>query len=266
MPIRKKTTETQEMNIMQIRESHLILHIRGRRPFICEAMSEKARRELLFPPDKRGRRDRESLKHDPILEYRNSCYTFGENTQPTRLNFPGVSFKKAAGIAALRMGGATKTEIGQLVWIDPEKVPIYGVPQMIMNIVRSSDISRTPDVRTRAIVPEWACIIEVHYVGNVIKPQQITNLLGGAGIICGVGGWRQEKGSSNFGQFEIVEEDDPQFLSIVKHGGRAEQDAALKNPRCYDEETEKTWHWFMRESEVRERPITMPGEPVTAKR
>ena len=42
-------------------------------------------------------------------------------------------------------------------------MPIIGTPVLRMDITRSSDIGRTPDVRTRAYFPEWSVVIRVLY-------------------------------------------------------------------------------------------------------
>jgi hypothetical protein len=80
---------------------------------------------------------------------------------------------------------------------------------------------------------------------------QVANLLAMAGVLRGVGGWRQEKGSASYGQFELVSQDNPDFKRICKTGGRAAQDAALKDPEFYDGDTEELFRWF--EAEVSRR-------------
>ena len=62
--------------------------------------------------------------------------------------------------------------------------------------------------------------------------------------MSGLGDWRIEKGSGSYGGFEIVDPDDPEFLEIVKEGGRQAQLEALENPVAYDAETEELLGWF----------------------
>jgi hypothetical protein len=68
-----------------------------------------------------------------------------------------------------------------------------GVPKIFSSITRSADINKTPDVRTRAIVPKWACKVDITYVRPVLNHTVISNLFATAGITMGVGDWRPEK-------------------------------------------------------------------------
>jgi hypothetical protein len=123
-------------------------------------------------------------------------------------------------------------------------IPVYGVPKVMCAITRSADINKTPDVRTRAILPEWACRIKIEFTKPIMREQSIANLLAAAGFQSGVGDWRQEKGSGNYGSFKLVSADDPEFVRIVKKQARAEQIAAMESPEAYDGETEELLAWF----------------------
>ena len=70
------------------------------------------------------------------------------------------------------------------------------------------------------------------------------NLISAAGLISGVGDWRQEKGSGNHGQYRICSADDPEFIHILKTGGRNAQIDAMENPAMFDVETEELLSWF----------------------
>ena len=125
---------------------------------------------------------------------------------------------------------------------------------MYMAMVRQSDMRHTPDVRTRAIFPEWACEIELGYVATLFKPNQITNLGFAAGQIIGVGDWRQEKGGSN-GKWIFVPEHDERYQRIIKTQGRKAQMEAYEKPECYDADTEELFGWFMQETARREKAV-----------
>ena len=85
------------------------------------------------------------------------------------------------------------------------------------------------------------------YVKPQLGEQTIIQLLSNAGIVIGIGDFRQEKGKGNFGQFEVVEAS--ACKDIVKTGGMKAQDAAIKTVTCYDEETAELLAWW--ESEVK---------------
>jgi hypothetical protein len=145
--------------------------------------------------------------------------------------------------AALDMPDVKKTQVGRLVWVKGYSVHLYGVPKLFMTTVRSADINRTPDIRTRAIVPEWACKVTVEFVRPHLSAKSMTHLMAAAGIISGVGDFRQEKGKGNFGQFSIVNPDDATYQRIIQTGGWEPQDEALRHPEYYDDETRELMEW-----------------------
>jgi hypothetical protein len=153
-------------------------------------------------------------------------------------------FKKAMGTAALDTPGAKKAQIGRLVYVEGELVGVYGIPKIFMSVTRSADMNRTPDVRTRAICPEWACKIPVRFTRPILRAQSVTNLLATAGVQCGVGDWRQERGSGSYGLFEIVDADNPEFTRIMKTQGRKAQLAAMDKFESHDTQTAELLEWF----------------------
>lgn len=226
--------------------------IRGASPLICNRMSEKAKRQLLLGGGKKSAAEKRGVaKHNPLIEFREAAYISSDPSSATLLRMPAVVFKKAAMGAAVDIPGAAKAQIGRLMFVPGEYVPIYGTPKLHMSITRSADMARTPDVRTRVIVPEWATIIEVRFVQPALNRTAVANLLGAAGITQGVGDWRQEKGSGSFGQFSVVSDDDADFVRIVSGGGRTHQIAAMEAAEPYDDETRELLGWFDTERERR---------------
>jgi len=241
----RKSTDRDQIDILAISGASLTVHVLGTSPLIFHRMSEKAKRELLLPRGRKTAADKASqLKHEPLQEYRASVYRYADDTHPTRLRFPAAAFKSAMATAALDLPGAKRSEIGRLTWVDGADVAIYGVPQLYMSVVRSSDINRTPDVRTRAIVARWCCKVRVNFVAPKLTAQGVANLLSAAGVTVGIGDFRQEKGKGNYGQFVLVDETDQQWREIAETGGREAQDEALANPQPYDEETAEMLEWF----------------------
>ena len=179
----------------------------------------------------------------PIAEFRASPYILPDG--PTMIGLMSSAFKGAMGTAALDLPGATKAKIGRLVYVEGDYVSIFGTPQLHMSIVRSADMNKTPDVRTRAILPEWACRVAISFVEPVIKQPAVVNLLSAAGITAGVGDWRPEKGKGAFGRFKLVNDDDPEFVRIITTGARESQAQAMEHPLPYDAETEELLGWYM---------------------
>lgn len=250
-----KKNNTEEISeILKVTTGTFECCIVGTSPLILNRMSQKAQRELLMPRGRKTAVDKAtSLKHTPIDEYRASAYTIKDENAPTLLAHLATAFKGALRTAALDMPGAKKAQIGRLTYVPGELIGIYGVPKLTMNIVRSADMNKTPDVRTRAIVPQWACRVSVTFVQPLIRAQAVANLLAAAGITVGVGDWRPEKGSSNYGQFRICDKNDPEFLDILKTGGREAQLEAMEHPVCYDDETTELLSWF--EDELSRRTL-----------
>lgn len=242
---RTTTAKAEEISILEISQGTASFALIGTSPLIFNRMATKAQRELLMPKGRKNAAERAAnLKHNPLEEYRNSVNRNKGDEAATRLCMPAPAFKGAMMTAALDLPGTKKTEIGRLVWVQGTAVDVYGVPELFMTPVRSADIGHTPDIRTRAIIPEWACVVTVNFVRPKLNVQSIARLMAAGGIIAGVGDFRQEKGKGSYGQFSAVELDNEEFRRIVAAGGREVQDAALAEPRCYDEETEELLSWF----------------------
>ncbi|MDH5244823.1 MAG: hypothetical protein OEW98_00105 [Betaproteobacteria bacterium] len=242
---KSKTTSTEISDILTVTTGTVKCHIVGDSPLIMNRISEKVWRELVLPRGKKGSVEKATtLKHDPVAEYRASPYTLSDSSEPTLLAVLSTAFKNAISTSALDMPGAKKAVVGRLTWVDRHYVGIYGVPKLFMTPVRSADMNRTPDIRTRALLPEWACVVNITFVQPLIRHQAVVNLLAAAGITMGIGDWRQQKGSGRFGQFRIVDADDADFLRIVREGGREQQEHAMAQPVAYDDQTRELLDWY----------------------
>lgn len=261
MATTKKADAGSEISILEIQRGQVDFCVLGTSPLILNRMSQKVWHELLAPKGRKTAADKaQSLKHDPIQEFRDSPYIIDSPTAPTLLGVMATAFKKAMCTAALRTPGVNKTEIAQLVYVRGELLGIYGLPKVFMSITRSADINKTPDVRTRALVPEWACRLSITFAKPALREQSLVNLLAAAGFMAGIGDWRQEKGSGSYGSFRLADADDPDFLRIVNTMGRAEQRAALDNPVPYNDETSEMLAWF--DVEVKRRGFELPSGGV----
>lgn len=243
-----KSTKSAEIDVVMLKQEEMTFWVLGITPFYCNRVAEKAKRELLMPRGRLTTAQRaQNLKHDPVSEYRASPY-LRRGDGPTRIMMLSTAFKKAIAQTALDMpSGVAKSQINRLTFVTDEYVPIYGIPRLNMSVTRSADMARTPDIRTRARLDKWASRVSVRYTLPMLNGEKVATLLAGAGMICGVGDWRQEKGSGNNGLFEIVASDDARLLAIIAEGGMVEQDAALAEPECSDAETEDLLGWYMEE-------------------
>jgi len=234
-----KKPESRKVEVSRIDMESVDFYIIGKSALVYNAMSAKTMDELLFPSEKLSQGERRTtLKHDPYQEYRDSVYRRKDDEAgPTRLTLPSRMFKAAMVDVITVVGGSTKVDMKRLLRYDQDYVDIYGVPQLYMAVVRQAGMNRTPDVRTRAIVKEWCCKVQLHYVVPNLNESTVANLLLNAGELNGVGDARQQKGAYDFGRFEIAEgPTDPRIKKLLKLGMK-EQDRALRDPVCYDQET-----------------------------
>lgn len=242
------TEETSAIEIIELSKSCATFHVRGTSPLIYNRMSEKAKRELLLPKGRRSSAERAATpKHNPIEEFNASVYSNPDAKAPTLLQLPAPMFKGAMSTTALDMPGTKKSEIGRLCWVGGYSVDVYGIPKLLVSTVRSADINRTPDIRTRAIVENWCTKIDVWFVPPKLTEVAVARLLAAAGLICGVGDFRQEKGKGSFGQFTIVPATDEKFVNLMKTAGRQAQIKAMHEAEPYDQESEEMLNWYNNE-------------------
>ncbi len=254
MPAGKK--KDMDVSVLEVSRGKVTFCIRGVTPLIMNAMSAKVKQGLLLGTKRKSKSEKEStVKHVPIEEYRSSIYRARGDDVPTRIIVRSESFKSAFCDVAVDMPGAAKTQIGRLSYVEgadyKDSISVYGIPQLRMDVTRMADINRTPDVRTRAILPEWACYVSVTFTRPLLNETQVAKLMAAAGIMRGIGDFRVQKGKGDYGQFELVDENDAVFQRILKEGGREAQDAALENPAYYDHETQELMEWYAEECKNR---------------
>jgi hypothetical protein len=227
----------------------------GKTPMIMNRFPQKAWQELLFPSGRRSRASLEqTLKHDPLNEFRGALYRCRDDKSPTLIHVPNGAFHSALASVAIDVPGAAKAKIERLTKVIDVNIALYGVPQIYCAMVRNSDMNHTPDVRTRPIFPEWACTVSFSFMKNVLSESTIARLFGAAGVIIGIGDWRGQKGGP-FGSFKLVSDNDATFQRIVKTQGRKAQMEAWENPAYFDEDTRELLLWFETEVLVREKNL-----------
>lgn len=249
----EKIIEEPTLETFDLRQTALAFRLVGTTPLIMHRMAQKGMQELLYPGPKKNQAERQSTaKHDPIEEFRASVYRTREPDAPTLLHMPVGSVKKALAQAAIDLPGAAKAQVGRLTSIPGTIIHIYGVPKVFTAVVRNSGMNKTPDVRTRAILPAWCCDVTIECIGSIISPPTIEKLLAAAGVIVGIGDYRPEKGAGSFGRWRLCERaNDAEFTEIVKAGARKQQEYALDHPAYYDDETEEIIEWFLGERDRR---------------
>jgi hypothetical protein len=163
-------------------------------------------------------------------------------------------FKQAMRNAALRIEGASKQLVGEMLYFPSDLIGIYGEPCIFMAVVRNSDINHTPDIRTRCLVRNWCAVLDIRFTRPWLNEQATINLLSHGGITQGIGDGRTNKGWGNFGSFNVLAEDDPQVRAIQQKWSREAQLKAMEDPVPYDLETEEMLEWFNAEIKRRGLP------------
>lgn len=229
-----------------LKQGRITLRIVGSTPLYFNAMSVKAKRTLLLGGGKKTAAEKQQLKHDPEAEFRASIYRndFG----PTLLGFPAPGIKNAMATSALATAGVKKTDVQRLIFLPQERVSIWGKPHLRMDVVRSADMNRTPDVRTRAFLPRWCAEIDIAYVTPTLSAHSVASLLNNAGVVSGIGDFRQEKGKGSYGTFRLYTDDDTAIWNeLTTNEARDCQEAAMANPEAADDDTRDLWEMLLDE-------------------
>lgn len=233
-----KKAEAGTLHIDALKQGRVTLKLIGNTPFYFNAMSAKAKRSLLIGGGKKTAAERKELKHDPETEFRDSVYRLPDG--PTLLGFPAPGVKGAMATAALETPGVTKTSVQRLIFLPEQKIKMWGKPYLKMDVVRSADMNKTPDVRTRAFLPRWCAEVEIAFVQPTLSTHSIVSLLQNAGVIIGIGDFRQEKGRGSYGTFSVAGDDLGEWAEYwdeVTQEGRDVQQHALDNPEVADDDT-----------------------------
>ena len=244
MAVKKQTAE---LVINPLKQATLKLRIIGTTPLYQNRMSAKVRQGLLVGSKRKTAAEKAEIKHHPIEEFRNSA----EQTPhgETALGIVTTAVKGAMSTAALETAGITKTSTQRLISVPAGHFSLYGTPQLKIDITRSADMARTPDMRSRCYLPKWGAEIEISFITPQFSASSIVNLLCNAGVLVGIGDFRQERGKGSFGSFRIIgaEQDDQEWNDLIANHGRERQLAALENPECADIETQELLDYYHEE-------------------
>lgn len=226
------------LHIDPLKQGRITVKLIGTTPLYFNSMSSKAKRDLLIGGQKKTAAQKKEIKHNPEQEYRDSVYMMSDGE--TALGFPAPGVKGAMATAALETAGVAKTSVQRLIFLPEQKIRIWGKPYLSMSVVRSADTNKTPDIRTRAMVPRWCSEVDIAYVMPTFSAHSIVSLLANAGMVVGIGDFRQEKGRGSFGSFQVAGDDLGDLQGVwdeVTAQGRMVQLAALAQPEPADDET-----------------------------
>lgn len=239
MATKTASTANDTLQIDALKRGHITMRLIGQTPFYFNAMSAKAKRDLLIGGGRKSAAEKANIKHNPEQEFRDSVYRMPSG--PTLLGFPAPGVKGAMATAALETNGLNKTTVNRLIFMPELRIKVWGKPYLKMDVVRSADMNKTPDVRTRAYLPEWCAEVDIAFVTPRLSHHAIASLLSNAGVIVGLGDFRQEKGRGSYGTFAVsgtdMDGEAADIWSQITAQGRAVQEAAMAEPEAADEET-----------------------------
>lgn len=241
-----KKTEA-NLVIHPLKQGRVKLRMIGNTPIIFNRMAEKAKRDLLVGSARKTAAEKKDIKHNPDAEFRASIHKIEGDTL---LGFPASGVKGAMATAALETAGVNKTNVNRLIFLPQQKVSIWGTPKLFMDVVRSADMNKTPDIRTRAIVNQWCAEVDIAFVTPTLSQHSVIALLANAGMICGIGDNRQEKGKGNYGSWFVDWEENGQFSDTwnkLQKEGRKVQEKAMEKIIINDDETQELYDFYQEE-------------------
>lgn len=228
---------TQELFIKPLKRASITLRIIGTTPMFQNRMANKVKGILLVGSTKKTASQKAAIKHNPMQEFRDSMEIIPDG--PTALGVRMTAVKAAMCDAALETDGIKKSSCQRLLFMPGDFAPLYGTPQLRMDVTRSADMNRTPDIRTRAFLPKWGAEVEVQYIVPQFSASSVVSLLANAGILIGIGDYRQQKGKGAFGSFRVIttDEQDDEWDDLVANHGRMKQLVAIEHPDYADRDT-----------------------------
>ena len=249
MAIVKKPTAATTMEIHALKQGRIKLRMIGQTPMYFNSMGAKAWRDLLVGGGKKTAAEKKNIKHNPEQEFRDSVYK--KSTGDTYLCFPAAGVKGAMATAALETEGIKKTSVQRLIFLPESQIQVWGKPYLKMDIVRSADMNKTPDVRTRAYLPNWCAEVDIKFVTPTLSAFSIVSLLQNAGTIVGIGDFRQEKGRGSYGTFSVASSEEmgeqEEIWDDITQEAREVQELAMEYPECADDQTRELMQFIQEE-------------------
>ena len=173
MAATKKTNDA--ISIPVIKQGQITIRLIGQTPMYFNSMSAKAKRDLLVGAGRKTAAEKKEFKHNPEQEFADSMHT--QPKGDTLLCFPAAGVKGAMATAALETAGVNKTSVNRNIFLPQANINIWGKPYLKIDGVRSADMNRTPDMRTRAYLPNWCAEVNIHFSTPTFCARAISSLV-----------------------------------------------------------------------------------------
>lgn len=132
-----------------------------------------------------------------------------------KICIPPTAFKKGMLSASTLIKGFKKTQLRIQLYVEGNSIPItYSRMEPRIDIVKTSGMNRTPDIRFRPSFHDWKARLVLQF-SEMLRVQSVVDLLNRAGN-SGVGEWRPEK-DGTFGTYRVVRHiSDPKEVAEVR--------------------------------------------------
>lgn len=189
-----KQSEKKQIDIPAPKMVEVELLLEGATPLIMHRFGKKAQADIAAKQAKKAAKSKEA--RDPESEYQDSIY----RDEDGDVALPVINFKAAMLRTWELVGLKNKNAIRFGIKIPGEYTKIYGAHRMRQDYVR---IPGGSSLAYRAEFPEWSARLRMQVNTNVLSLEQALNVVTEAGQACGVGDWRPEKSSGNYGTWKI---------------------------------------------------------------
>ena len=187
------------ITLKPITQSTLSFWIVGTSPLIQHAWSQKGLAMLRMTAAERKKQPK--VGRDPEREAADACY----KTDEGQYGIPLTAFKSALIGAAHKDFGLEKTLLRKAFFIPstdsnsitPIETEDYRIREDIVRIGANQT-----DIRYRPQFDNWRANIVAQIDSELLRPEDVVNLVNRAGFSVGIGEWRPEKGGE-FGRFEF---------------------------------------------------------------
>ena len=174
-------------------KSSIALEVVGTAPLIQNCFCQKAMEQMLRKHMGLGV-EREKKVPSEVVENATIRNVDG------KVCIPPTAFKKAM-LSASKMVKLKKTDLRVSLYVEGQSIPIkFGKMTPRMDMVRTSGMNRTPDVRFRPEFADWSARLIIQF-SETMQAASVVDLLDRAGSV-GIGEWRPEKDGS-FGTFSV---------------------------------------------------------------
>ena len=187
------------ITLKPIKQSTLSFWIVGMSPLIQHAWSQKGLDMMRMTAAERKKRQKTA--RNPEEEAEASCY----RTDSGEYGIPLTAFKSALISAAHKDFGLEMTLLRKSFFIpstDSNSITAIETDgYLIREDIVKIGMSQT-DLRYRPQFNEWKANIVAQIDAELLRPEDVVNLVNRAGFSVGIGEWRPEKGGE-FGRFEF---------------------------------------------------------------